>query len=102
MSTVSATRLARVLLFMRLTVFVVMFVWTLDKFVNPAHASGIFAYFYGIGGVSEMVVKSEGMTLLIRMLTDEYFLAVILPAEANFGKARFLMRMAEDGLRAQL
>lgn len=55
-----------------------------------------------IGGVNEMVVKSEGMTLLIRMLTDEYFLAIVLGANANYGKTRFLMRLAETKLRPEL
>lgn len=55
-----------------------------------------------VGGVNEMVVRSEGMTLLIRMINDEYFLAVVLGADSNFGKTRFLMRMAETELRSEL
>lgn len=55
-----------------------------------------------LGGVREMVVKAEGVTMLIRMLTDEYFLAVFLGANANFGKTRFLMRLAESNLRPEL
>lgn len=55
-----------------------------------------------IGGVNELVIKAEGLTLLIRMLSDEYFLAVFLGANANFGKTRFLMRLAEDKLRPEL
>ncbi len=42
------------LLFLRLSVFVVMLVWTLDKFVNPGHSMKIFEKFYGISGMSEM------------------------------------------------
>lgn len=55
-----------------------------------------------IGGVSEMVVKAEGLTLLTRMMTHEYFLAVVLGPKSNFGKTRFLMRMAETKLRPEL
>lgn len=55
-----------------------------------------------IGGVSEFAVKAEELTLLIRMLNGEYFLAVVLGAQANFGKARFLMRLAGSRLRAEL
>lgn len=55
-----------------------------------------------LGGVSEMVVKAEGITLLLRMLTDEYFMAIFLKADAGFGKPRFLMRLAEDKLRPEL
>jgi predicted regulator of Ras-like GTPase activity (Roadblock/LC7/MglB family) len=55
-----------------------------------------------IGGLNELVVKSEGMTLLIRMLTEEYFMAVVLGPNANYGKTRFLMRLAESNLRPEL
>lgn len=55
-----------------------------------------------LGGVSEMVVKSEGVSLLIRMLTDEYFLAILLGPKSNHGKTRFLMRLAQSNLRAEL
>jgi hypothetical protein len=52
--------LAQSLLFMRLTVFLVMFVWTVDKFLDPSHAMRIFDYFYGIGGVTDTVVFVMG------------------------------------------
>lgn len=32
--------------FTRLTVFLVMITWTLDKVVNPEHAAGVFETFY--------------------------------------------------------
>jgi predicted regulator of Ras-like GTPase activity (Roadblock/LC7/MglB family) len=55
-----------------------------------------------LGGVNEMVVKAEGITLLIRMLTDEYFLAIFLGSTASMGKTRFLMRVAAANLRPEL
>lgn len=55
-----------------------------------------------IGGVNELVVRAEGITLLTRMMSDDYFLAVALGPNANFGKTRFLMRMAEGKLRSEL
>jgi predicted regulator of Ras-like GTPase activity (Roadblock/LC7/MglB family) len=55
-----------------------------------------------IGGVNEFVVRSEGVTLMIRMLNEEYFLAVVLGKGANFGKTRFLMRLASSRLRKEL
>lgn len=42
------TALPRSLLVLRLGVFLVMLMWTLDKFVNPVHASKVFSAFYGI------------------------------------------------------
>ncbi len=45
-------RLASSLLSLRLSVFVVMLMWTLDKLVNPDHAARVFENFYLLGGLS--------------------------------------------------
>lgn len=58
-------RLSWALLSLRVTIFIVMFVWTLDKFVNPAHGMAIFEKFYGIGGVPEMAVYLMGALQLV-------------------------------------
>jgi predicted regulator of Ras-like GTPase activity (Roadblock/LC7/MglB family) len=55
-----------------------------------------------IGGVQEIAIKAEQLTLVIRMLNDEYFLAIGLKPEGNFGKCRFLMRVAASRLVAEL
>jgi len=39
------------LFLLRVGVFIVMFVWTLDKFVNPEHAAQVYAFFFAIGGL---------------------------------------------------
>ncbi len=44
------------LLLMRWSVFLVMFMWTLDKFVNPGHATRIFEHFYFIPGVESTII----------------------------------------------
>lgn len=44
-------RLPWALLALRLGVFIVMIMWTLDKFVAPDHSAGVFANFYGISGL---------------------------------------------------
>jgi putative oxidoreductase len=49
-------RLPLALLLLRLSVFVVMFVWTVDKFVEPQHASKIMTEFYSIGGVGSALI----------------------------------------------
>ncbi len=49
-------QLPRALLSLRLGVFIVMLMWTLDKFVNPSHATGIFANFYGIERLGEALI----------------------------------------------
>lgn len=53
-------RLPLALLLLRLSVFVVMFVWTVDKFVEPQHASKIMAEFYSIGGVGSALIYLLG------------------------------------------
>jgi putative oxidoreductase len=37
---------------LRLGVFLVMFMWTIDKFINPDHAARVFEKFYLISGLS--------------------------------------------------
>ena len=44
-------RLPVALLTLRLGVFIVMIMWSLDKFVQPEHTAGVFANFYGLGGL---------------------------------------------------
>jgi len=39
------------LLTLRLSVFLVMFMWTIDKFLNPDHAKQVFAHFYFLGNL---------------------------------------------------
>ncbi len=55
-----------------------------------------------LGNIREFSIKAEKLLLVIRMLTDDYFLAVAMTADGNFGKARYLMRLAEPRLTAQL
>ncbi len=45
-------RLPLVLVFARITVFLVMLVWTLDKFIRPGHAAGVFSSYYFVPGMS--------------------------------------------------
>lgn len=54
-------RLGISLFILRLSVFGVMLVWTIDKFVNPAHAAAIFEHFYFIKGVSTNAVYAMGV-----------------------------------------
>ena len=40
-----------------------------------------------VGGVEELTVKARALVLVCRMLSPQYFVAVVLTAEGNFGKA---------------
>jgi len=61
-------RLPLALLLLRLSVFVVMFAWTVDKFVEPQHASKIMAEFYSIGGVGSALIYLLGVIELAIIL----------------------------------
>lgn len=55
-----------------------------------------------VGALEEVAIRSATLTFIIRVLSDEYFLGLAMKPEGNFGKGRFLMRMALPELRAQL
>jgi predicted regulator of Ras-like GTPase activity (Roadblock/LC7/MglB family) len=45
-----------------------------------------------MGSAHEVSVQAENMTTLMRLLNDEYFVAVAMKPQGNVGKARFLLR----------
>ncbi len=62
------TKLQFSLLFLRLTVFLVMFMWTIDKFINPGHAAKVYEKFYYIGGLEPVVMYAIGVIEIIILL----------------------------------
>lgn len=64
----TAKRLSLSLLGLRLTVFLVMLMWTLDKFIRPEHAAGVFAHFYALGGLGTSVLVILGALELVLLL----------------------------------
>ncbi|MGB0563139.1 MAG: hypothetical protein ACPGVO_15235 [Spirulinaceae cyanobacterium] len=48
-------RLPLCLLLLRWGVFIVMLVWTLDKFLYPEHAAAVYETFYFIGGLDDQL-----------------------------------------------
>jgi predicted regulator of Ras-like GTPase activity (Roadblock/LC7/MglB family) len=55
-----------------------------------------------VGNLEELSVKAQRLVLVCRMLSPQYFVAVVMTPEGNFGKCRFLARMAMPALAAQL
>jgi predicted regulator of Ras-like GTPase activity (Roadblock/LC7/MglB family) len=55
-----------------------------------------------VGGLEELTVKAQQLILVCRMVSSQYFVAVAIAPEGNFGKARFLTRLATPALVAQL
>lgn len=56
------------LFLLRIGVFIVMFAWTLDKFLNPGHAARVFENFYLIGGLGQEIMMIIGAIELIIIL----------------------------------
>ena len=46
----------------------------------------------GLGIANEVSIISEGCIVVIRRINKEYFIAMIMKPEANFGKGRFVLR----------
>jgi hypothetical protein len=56
------------LFFLRASVFLVMIMWTVDKFVNPSHAAKIFENFYAISGLGEAAIFAIAAAEIILLL----------------------------------
>ena len=56
------------LLLMRLTVFLVMLMWTVDKFINPGHAAKVYEKFYYIAGLGPGVMYAIGAIEIVILL----------------------------------
>lgn len=61
----SRASIATVLLSLRLSVFLVMLMWTLDKFFHPGHAAQVFKSFYHLEGLGPTVFRALGVAELL-------------------------------------
>jgi len=86
------TRIIWSLFLLRISVFLVMFLWTLDKFVQPHHTAKVFEKFYGIGDLGEMTSMTIGaleILLLAAFVTGSwrrvsYGLVLLIHAISTF------------------
>jgi len=60
--------LEKALFSLRITVFLVMLMWTIDKFVRPSHAAAVFENFYALPGLSHAMSYLIGGVELIILL----------------------------------
>ena len=65
---VDANALRGSLLLLRLGIFIVMVMWTIDKLINPGHAGAVFANFYGLEGTGATVLMVIGLLQLLVVL----------------------------------
>lgn len=54
------------------------------------------------GATREVSIQAERFTTVIRLLNEEYFVAVALRPDGNYGKARFLLRTQGSRLLSEL
>ena len=64
----SNSKLANVLFYMRLSVFLVLLMWTIDKFINVEHAAAVYEKFYFIPGLGASVMIAIGVAELILII----------------------------------
>ncbi len=85
-------RLPLALFTLRISVFLVMLMWTLDKLVDPNHAARVFEKFYQISGLGIIHFYILGIAELILLLaflvgyrkTLSYGLVLIFHAVSTF------------------
>jgi predicted regulator of Ras-like GTPase activity (Roadblock/LC7/MglB family) len=54
------------------------------------------------GALEEFTLRAEALTMVVRVLTPDYFLACVILPGANLGKTRYLMRLSAPALSADL
>ena len=93
---------------------------TVDSYVDP-EAAGTFevetvgmeysvilkeirkaAEMLDAGSAREVAIQAERLTTVIRLINDEYFVALAMKPDGNYGKARFLLRTSASKLAADL
>jgi predicted regulator of Ras-like GTPase activity (Roadblock/LC7/MglB family) len=55
-----------------------------------------------VGAVQEVAIRTAALTMLIRVVTPEYFVALAIRPDGNFGKGRYLLRLVAPKLQAEV
>jgi predicted regulator of Ras-like GTPase activity (Roadblock/LC7/MglB family) len=55
-----------------------------------------------MGEVSEIAVRADAGTVLVRCLGEEYFVAMLMQSHGHFGKGRWLLRSTAASLQGEL
>lgn len=54
------------------------------------------------GSALEMTVSTERLCTVLRVVSDDYFIAMALSPAGNIGKARYVLRMLAPDFRSEL
>ena len=60
------------------------------------------AKMFETGLIKEVIISTENLSVILRVLTEEYFAALVLTPEANIGRGRYKMRVAAPKLASEL
>jgi predicted regulator of Ras-like GTPase activity (Roadblock/LC7/MglB family) len=55
-----------------------------------------------VGSLEELCIRAQRLVLICRMVSPQYFVAIAVAPDGNFGKARYLARLSAPQLAAQL
>jgi predicted regulator of Ras-like GTPase activity (Roadblock/LC7/MglB family) len=55
-----------------------------------------------VGGVQEISIRCASLTMLIRVINHDYFVALAIRPDGNFGKGRYLLRLVAPKLQVEL
>ena len=55
-----------------------------------------------VGGLQEIAIRAEKLTIIMHVVSHEYFIALAMRPEGNFGKGRYLLRVVAPKLQAEL
>ncbi len=48
-----------------------------------------------LGGLSEMTISNGNAVFVLRLVSEDYFLTLVLASDGNFGRGRYELRRAE-------
>lgn len=49
----------------------------------------------GVGKLNEMTISTDNEVFILRLVSEDYFLALVLSSDGNFGRGRYELRRAE-------
>ena len=55
-----------------------------------------------MGELTDIAIKAEHGTFLVRVLNEEFFVATLLESPGHFGKGRWMLRSTANALLAEL
>ena len=72
------------------------------EFSGLFKSAGTLSESVEFGAVSELMTTAERSVVILRRVTAEYFMVLVIRPDGNLGKARFLLRRAGSQLKTEL